>query len=863
MGDSKKDKKGKIVEFDCMVERSVFKSENWSNYAVSIVENDSQSIFDSIEGIDKSEKGKSAKVKHNKYGNVSIVGMLPELDLGVKYTMVGEEINDDKYGWQYNIISHYRDRPKTVGDTRDFLANILTPKQADVLLGEYPDIVQMIIDGEESKINPAILHGFRESTLSKVIQKIQANFIYFEIVLEFSPFGLSLSAIIKMHRKYGSIEKVREKFNKDPYKFLMSLDGVGFHRADTLILNMKPELIDSFIRCKGYMHMAIMEKEKEGHTVISKRELHKNVSSIIPESADYFDEVLSDKSFKVIKDIVTRKETFDKELFIAKTLTDLNSRQEQRVWEYDVESVNRSRELPYTDEQLRAIKYTLDHNVCMLFSGGGTGKSYTMKLLSDILDEIDKTAIWLAPTGRASLYLGNYIEKSASTIHRGLEFKPIVGWGKNETNKLKVDIVIVDESSMIDLDLMYRLLKAIDTKQTKLLFVGDDYQIPSVGKGNVSYDMIKSNLIHISRLTKVFRYAEGGMFNVIDSIRFGKVFFDKNKLKDGVNIFGKERDYVMFKTEQENSIKSIIKIYDALVRKKDVDILDIAIITSKNVGDYGTLAINRNIQNYLLKKTDKLKISKSYTVGKVTYYVGDLVLETKNRYDMKQRDNLGDFDGKVVEVFNGMTGRVIDIDVNKGDMIISFNDVRVFYTRKDIDKLLLAYAVSTFKMQGGSADNIILSTPQAHTFMLNKNLLYTGASRAKKKLYHVTDLKVLYSALKKSAVLSRDTLLAILLRKTQAKWVETGSKVNPYIPKKIVANNDVFNEKKPELDSNGFYEASDNISTSVPTRTRYETPIMEITDKESIPDKFRVADTVDDRFQAFGNNIMNDDDIPF
>lgn len=797
-----------IVEFKCEIENCVFQSDNWSIYAAI-------PKFDSVDVSDKDifseSEVKDDGFKYNKYNNITLVGNLPSLDLYQEYTIKADVTNDPNYGWQYKVITLHRDVPASDAATRDFLASILTYDQCSVVLEVYPDVVNMVIDGNEKEIDVTKLHNIGEFRKGKMIDKIQENYVYMDLLSEFKDFDLSLSTVKALFTKHGSSEKVKQVFYKDPYKFLMDMDRIGFKRADDKILRKMPELKSSYIRCKAYFDKYIMDMEGKGHTIISLPKLEESVRENIIDSYEYFDEVQSDERFKKIKNFIMRKETFDKELYIAQTLIDMQYGNELRVWDYDFVDINKDKEFPATLEQIAAMNDALINNVSMLFAIGGSGKSFAMKTLLDVLDELNKTSLWLAPTGRASKVLSDYIGRGASTIHRGLAYNPSQSpkWGYNENSKLNCDIVIIDEGSMIDVDLMYRLCLAIDPSVTKLFIVGDDYQIPSVGKGNVAYDMLRSTFINVSRLTKVFRYKAGGMAKVLDDMRLGKVFFDRKTLKEGVNTFGEDKDYVLIKTPQEKSSGTILSIYNKMILQ-GVPHTDIMITMTMNVHEHGAIKINKMIQKYLLDKTKLLDKNRNIKSNGMDWYVGDIVMQTSNDYKAEISESLFESSSPFVgEVFNGSVGKIIDIQRDKA--LIEFDGVKLVYTKSKFYNLLLGYAVNIYKLQGGQAPYIILSTPKAHTFNMNKNLMYTGGSRAKKRLFHITDIDIILSALSKSATFERDTLLGHLLKKVYLDWSKE-KVVKPYVEKEHNNRNHQFGlgDRKPPTigktykDSNTF-----------------------------------------------------------
>jgi exodeoxyribonuclease V alpha subunit len=314
-------------------------------------------------------------------------------------------------------------------------------------------------------------------------------------------------------------------------------------------------------------------------------------------------------------------------------------------------------------------------------------------------------------------------------------------------------MVIVDEVSMCDLSLFYNLVDRIDFTKTKLLLVGDEAQLPSVGAGNVLYDIVHSDKVPINRLTKIFRYGNNSILTVATDIRNSQSYLKKD-LGD--------KKYVFIETPQETMVNKIKALYKKLI-DAGYPKEDILILSAYNKGNYGTTAINNVLQSIVNKNVSNT--DKSLKIGKddeaITFAIDDIVIQIKNNYKAQLCDDnykvIEGYNGKPKETFipNGEIGIVKHID--KNIVYIKFNDEMVLYDKTDMANVKLAYSISIHKSQGGSAKVIILLTPKAHTYMLNSNLLYVGVTRAKDKVIHFGTTPTVNSAIKKKADLSRHT----------------------------------------------------------------------------------------------------------
>lgn len=388
-----------------------------------------------------------------------------------------------------------------------------------------------------------------------------------------------------------------------------------------------------------------------------------------------------------------------------------------------------------------------------IFITGNCGKSWSTKAVIDMLKANGKTFMLLSPTGRASKVLSENTNEEAKTIHRGLGYNPRENtWKYNKNNKIPVDVVIVDEFSMLDAQLLGRLLDGIGDK-TKILFIGDSAQIPSVGAGNIATDMLESGVFPIYALTKIFRYDEGGLAYACTKIRNGEFYLDIHKRTQSL---GAKRDYAFVNSPQDKYLDCLVTLFKKQLEVSNID--DVMVITSTNVGQYGTFAINKLLQD-IYNPHDDNKLEYIYTCKdySMTFRIGDKVMEVKNNYKEEPF------------IFNGDIGYIQDIAYKKGKLVVKIDfdgNVKEF-VKKDMEQIVLAYAITGHKSQGSQFKHIIMLTPIAHKFMLNRNLLYVIASRGQKSVKHIGDFSVIKSALRKSENLKRNTWLKDILNTLQ------------------------------------------------------------------------------------------------
>ena len=745
MADNKKQ-----VTFKGSVIRCVYDSDSFKTYALDV------------------DIKKYNNIKKNRYDNVSIIGELPKLTLGVEYEVIANE-ETSKYGISYRVINIKRDVPTTAEDTLMFLQEILTLNQAIVLYENYPDIIDRVKENRLDDIDLNKLHGIGEYTFNVIKNKIVDSFMLVDLVAEFKGV-LSISMIKRIYDKYSSVEMLREKLVAEPYATLTRVSGIGFKTADSIVMDLQNENIVDFgydiktsaDRCLSCIIYLLQENEDEGHTKMNLADLRKQCMQLVPECADNFVDVIKSDDIYYNKNCmeVSLKETYLTELNIAKTIV-CNVVNGNNVWDFDVEKYRNVGEFELSDEQMKAVENVCKYNISILNGAAGTGKTQSTLAIINMLKDNNKRFRLFSPTGKAAKVLSEYTGERASTIHRGLGYTPPFSWTFGVDNKLYTDVVIIDEFSMVDIQLFMHVIDAIDFTTTKLLMIGDNAQLPSVSCGNLLHDFMESGVIPVATLTKVFRYGEGGLMTVATDVRYCKSYLN-NSMKGNVTSFGSNKDYTFIDLASEDIPKNAVALYKKLLNKGN-SIKNIQVLTAKNVGDCGTIMLNNEIQKVANRNYGSDTFMK---IGGTTYYKGDLVIQKVNNYDAELydvEDDDFDFSDKKQTAFvaNGENG-VIE-EIYNQFVVINFDGLRVKYYRETMNMVGLGYAITIHKSQGSSIDNVILCTPQSHTFMLNSNLIYVGLTRMKKNCFHLGALSTVNNAIHKKANLTRHTFMQQLL----------------------------------------------------------------------------------------------------
>lgn len=753
----------KEVKFKCSVVRKTYDGGDYKIYAVDV------------------DKNKYPDIKFTKYGNVTLTGEMHELGVGSNYEVAAVE-QLSKYGYGYKVTNIKRDRPTNAEETYVFLREILTENQADVLCKVYPDIVDRVINNRLDDIDLNKTPGIKEYTFDVIKNKIVENFCLAEIVTEFQGM-LTLSMVKKLHEKYSSVQMIKQKMREDPYKCLCGLARVGFKTADSILLELERESLESIKngkkpiiefncdlktskqRCLSCVLYLLEENENNGHTVMDIVDLRNQCMKLTPACSDLFVDCIKHESIIYDRDTmnVALKSTYDTEQCIANAI--IEGLRQNTKWTFNIEkyrTVNNGCEL--STEQIKILDYICKYNICILNGSGGTGKTFSTQSVIQMLKDNNKSYELFSPTGKAAKVLSENTGEQASTIHRGLGYMPPDKWGYNEAEKMMCDVLIVDEFSMVDLRLFKHIIDAIDFKRTKLLMIGDNAQLPSVSCGNLLHDFMQSKMIPTVTLTKVFRYGEGGLMKVATDVRQCKQYL--NNINQQCTYFGDNKDYAFINVGSSTIVKNLIALYQKLLSSGKYNVDDIQVLTSYKKGDYGQIVINNQLQKIANRNYGSQDFMK---VGDITYYKDDIIIQNTNNYHARifyEDDFIPDDMPKETFIANGETGKIKKIDQNK--VIIEFDDVLVEYDRSAMQMCGLGYCITIHKSQGSSIKVVLLITPAAHTYMLNSNLIYVGLTRMKERCFHFGDTTTVNRAIKKKANLSRNTFMQKLL-KSKAK----------------------------------------------------------------------------------------------
>ena len=666
---------------------------------------------------------------------VTVVGAMPEVHVGAVLSLTGEWKMDAKYGRQFSITTFEETLPATVYGIEKYLGSGLVkgigPKFAGRIVKEFgADTLNVIEEDPDSLIRVPGIGKVRVERIKKswIEQKEIKN-----IMLFLQSHNVSTTHATKIWKTYGneSIKVVQE----NPYRLADDIWGIGFKTADTIAEKMGFDK-EKFARLRSGLLYTLNKLSEEGHCYGTREQLIKTGTELLDVDESLLsmtlDEMIRTEDVKVEDETAIYLPPFYySEIGTARRLREIYVA--PRTISVELEGLEQriSTGLSYDPVQLEAIKTAAQSKILVLTGGPGTGKTTTTLGIIKAFQTAGASILLAAPTGRAAKRLSEATGLEAKTIHRLLEVKPPEGYQRNEENRLEGDVLIVDECSMIDIMLMYALLRAMPDTMT-LILVGDVDQLPSVGAGNVLRDVIESGVFPVVRLTKIFRQAASSRI-ITNAHRI-----NRGLMPDISN--GKNTDFFFIEIEEpELAAQEIVTLVkDRLPRAYKTR--DIQVLTPMQRGVVGAANLNQVLQQAVNPDSHGIRR------GGVEYRLHDKVMQIRNNYDK--------------EVFNGDIGTVISVNLEDRELVIRFDDREIAYDATELDEVVLAYATTIHKSQGSEYPIVVMPVLMTHFVMLQRNLVYTRVTRAKKILVIVGTKKALAMAVRNVTVDKRNTLLA-------------------------------------------------------------------------------------------------------
>lgn len=678
---------------------------------------------------------------------VTVVGIMPDTHVGSVLALEGVWKVDAKYGRQFSVEKFEETLPATVYGIEKYLGSGLIkgvgPKFARRIVEKFgKDTLDVIEENPDALIE---VEGIGRVRVERIRKSWEEQKEIKNIMLFLQGHEVSTSHATKIFKTYGSdsISVVQE----NPYRLADDIWGIGFKTADTIAEKMGIEK-DRFIRLRSGILYTLNKLSENGHCYAVREQLIKAAVQLLEvEEAEL--EITLDEMLRT-EDVIREEEAiylppfFFSETGCAKRLLKLLAA-ERRV-QMDVDAVmetvtgraGQGQHITYDEVQLEAIRAAVSSKIMVLTGGPGTGKTTTTMGIIAAYRAAGCRIILAAPTGRAAKRMSEATGMEAKTIHRLLEYKPPEGYQRKEENPLEGDVLILDECSMIDIMLMYNLLKAMPEQMT-LIMVGDTDQLPSVGAGNVLKDIISSGRIPVVRLSRIFRQARGS-----------RIIMNAHRINKGEQIDmrgGRDSDFFFAAKETNEEVVELLVKYctENLPRYYHVDALqDIQVLTPMQRGVCGAANLNQVLQEAMNPGSIFLRR------GGTQYRLHDKVMQIRNDYDK--------------EVFNGDIGVINHVDMEERELTVNFDGREVVYDVSELEELTLAYAITIHKSQGSEYPIVVMPFTMSHYVMLQRNLLYTGVTRAKKILVLIGEKKAVWYAVKNETTADRNTKLAERLR---------------------------------------------------------------------------------------------------
>ena len=673
---------------------------------------------------------------------VTAVGNMGAVNVGAVLSMKGEWKVDSKYGRQFSVREYEETLPATVYGVEKYLGSGLIkgvgPKFAGRIIKTFGAETLNIIEETPDKLIE--VPGIGQKRVGMIKKAWQEQKEIKNIMLFLQDHGVGTAFAFRIFKAFGADSIAIVKDN--PFK-LTEIWGIGFKSADTVATKMGFDK-ESFYRCRSGLLYVLNECSNEGHCFMPREELTRKAAEMLDIEAAKLHMTIDNMLME--KDLILEPpdSLYLPPLFFSENGTArrihalLAGKTHISGADQIIQRVEESSGIRYDEVQKDAIRTAAASKVMVLTGGPGTGKTTTVKGIIAVLRDIGMEILLAAPTGRAAKRLSETTGMEARTIHRLLEAKPPEGYQRNEENKLEGDALIVDESSMIDIVLMYSLLRAVPDDMT-VIFVGDVDQLPSVGAGNVLRDIINSGAVPVVKLTRIFRQAMGSQI-IMNAHRINKGQFPT--LKTG-------RDSDFFFVEQKDNSLIPQTIVDLCVKRLPgffkVSPTAIQVLCPMQRGENGAQNLNVLLQNAINTSPAMLRR------GGVEYRLGSKVMQIKNNYDK--------------ECWNGDIGIITAVDEEDRSLSVSFDgDAPVQYDITELDELVLAYATTIHKAQGSEYEIVILPLTMQHYMMLQRNLIYTGITRAKKAVVLVGTTKAIGMAVRNDSVTKRNTGLSARLQ---------------------------------------------------------------------------------------------------
>ncbi|RGS75675.1 ATP-dependent RecD-like DNA helicase [Blautia obeum] len=673
---------------------------------------------------------------------LTCVGSFPVVTQGASVELEGNFTQHPVYGKQFQAVRLTEKMPEDALAMERYLGSGAIKGIGAALAGRivrhFGDDTFQIVENEPERLSE--VKGISEKKAREIAMQIAEKSDMRKAMMFLQKYGISLNLGAKIYQKYG--DSVYSVLQENPYRLADDISGVGFKIADEIAYRIGIHT-DSDYRIKSGMVYTLLQATGEGHVYLPKDELFQRAAELLGVDSSYMEKHLVDLAMdrKIVQKeqgdqiLIYPAQYYYLELNTARMLRELDifCPEDEKIVERRIVQIEKETGTVLDEMQKKAVQEAAGHGLLILTGGPGTGKTTTINAIIRYFEGEGAEIRLAAPTGRAAKRMTEATGYEAQTIHRLLELSGMpeddregqpIHFERNAENPLETDVIIIDEMSMVDIHLIHSLLMAV-TAGTRLILVGDENQLPSVGPGNVLRDIIRSGQFPVVELKKIFRQASES-----------DIVVNAHKINKGeqVEINNKSRDFFFLKRYDADII---IRVVIALIQEKlpkyvEAKPFEIQVLTPMRKGLLGVERLNQILQRYL-NPPDAFKKEKE--IGQGLFREGDKVMQVRNNYQLEWeiRGRYGIPIEKGVGVFNGDTGIIKTINEFAETAEVEFEDGRwAEYSFKQLDELELAYAVTIHKSQGSEYPAVIIPLLSGPRMLMNRNLLYTAVTRARK-----------------------------------------------------------------------------------------------------------------------------------